>query len=107
MRNSITGLLLLALAALPASAATLKLKDGSSVQCKVQKYDTATRTLYVKLDDGKDAQYGMDQLDARSVYLVNASLIPDGYAKAQLLAANFARDAGLYAHAARRYGSRR
>ena len=77
MRNSITGLLLLALAALPASAATLKLKDGSSVQCKVQKYDTATRTLYVKLDDGKDAQYGMDQLDARSAYLVNASLIPD------------------------------
>ncbi len=103
MRTTLTGLLLFAFAALPASAATLKLKDGSSVQCKVQKYDTATKTLYVKLDDGKDAQYGMDQLDARSVYLVNASLIPDGDAKAQLLAANFARDAGLYAHAARRY----
>lgn len=103
MRTTLTSLLLLALAALPASAATLKLKDGTSVQCKVQSYDTATKTLQVKLEDGKDAKYTLDQLDARSVYLVNASLIPDNDAKAQLLAANFARDAGLYAHAARRY----
>ncbi len=104
MRHFLTGFLLLAVAVLPASAAVLKLKNGTRIECKVQSYDTATKTLHVKLVDGKDAKYTMDQLDARSVYSVNASLIPKDDPKAQLLAANFARDAGLYAHAARRYG---
>jgi tetratricopeptide (TPR) repeat protein len=103
MRHTLSALLLLALVAAPASAAKLKLKDGTTVNGKVQSYDTATKTLSVKLDGGKDVQYRMDQLDARSVYLVNASLVPKNDARAQLLAANFARDAGLYAHAARRY----
>jgi tetratricopeptide (TPR) repeat protein len=80
------------------------MKDGTTVECKVQSYDAATKTLHVKLEDGRDAQFRMDDLNARSVYLVNASLIPKDDAKAQLLAANFARDAGLYAHAVRRYG---
>jgi tetratricopeptide (TPR) repeat protein len=93
----------LALAALPASAANIKLKNGTVVSCKVTAYDPATKTLSVQLEDGRDVQYGMDQLEARSVYLVNASLIPKKDAQAQLLAANFARDAGLYAHAARHY----
>jgi tetratricopeptide (TPR) repeat protein len=104
MRRTISSLIFLALAALPASAAKLQLKDGTTVDCKVQSYDTATKTLHVKLPDGRDQAYRMDDLNARSVYLVNASLIPKDDAKAQLLAANFARDAGLYAHAARRYG---
>src|SRR6185436_13907337 len=103
MRHTLTALLLLAFAALPASAATLTLKDGTTVNCKVQSYDTATKTLHVKLDDGRDAAYTMSQLDGRSVYQVNYSLVPKDDAKWQLLTANFARDAGLYAHAARRY----
>jgi tetratricopeptide (TPR) repeat protein len=103
MRRLLTSLLVLAVAALPASAAKLNLKDGTTVDCKVQSYDPATKTLHVVLQDGKAAQYRMDELDARSAYLLNASLIPKDDAKAQLMTANFARDAGLYAHAARRY----
>lgn len=93
----------LALLALPAGAATLKLKNGTTVTGKVQRYDADAKTLYVRTDAGKDEQYKLDQLDARSVYLVNASLVPPDDAGKQLQVANFARDAGLYAHAARRY----
>jgi tetratricopeptide (TPR) repeat protein len=103
MRSTLTALLLLAIAALPASAATLKLKDGTLIQCKVKSYDSATKTLSVTLEDGRDAQYTMDQLQARSVYQINASIVPKDDAKAQLLVGNFARDAGLYMEAARRY----
>ena len=103
MRRLLTSLFVLACAALPASAAKLNLKNGTTVTCKVQSYDTATKTLRVLLEDGTQAKYTMDELDARSAYLLNASLIPKDDAKAQLLTANFARDAGLYAHAARRY----
>jgi hypothetical protein len=103
MRRLLTSLLVLACAALPASAAKINLKNGTTVDCKVKDYDTATKTLHVVLNDGSAAQYRMDELDARSAYLLNASLIPKNDAKAQLLTANFARDAGLYAHAARRY----
>src|SRR5262249_24000031 len=51
----------------------------------------------------KDAQYTLDQLNARSAYLVNASLIPKDDPKALFQVANFARDVGLYAQAARHY----
>jgi tetratricopeptide (TPR) repeat protein len=94
----------LALLALPADAGTFRLKNGTSVTGKVQRYDESTKTLYVRTDAGQDVQYTLDQLDARSTYLVNASLVPADDAKAQLAVANFARDAGLYAHAVRRYG---
>lgn len=104
MRTTITALLVFVLAAAPASAGTLKLKNGQAVQCKVLAYDSPAKTLRVRLEDGKEAQYTLDQLDARSVYLVNSSLVPKDDAKALLLVANFARDAELYAHAVRRYG---
>lgn len=105
MRRFLSAVALSALLAASAAGATLKLKDGSRVECKVRSYDTATQTLHVTLADGKEASYTMAQLDGRSVYQVNSSLIPANDAKAQLLAANFARDAGLYAHAARRYAT--
>jgi len=104
MRPLLTAVLVLALAAAPVSAATLKMKDGSTVTCKVLAYDAPAKTLKVRLQDGRETQYTLDQLDARSVYLVNASLVPNDNAKAMLQVANFARDAGLYAHAVRRYG---
>lgn len=104
MRHFLSGMILSTLLVLPAAAGTLKLKDGTTIECKVRSYDAATQTLNITTADGKDTSYTMAQLDGRSVYLVNASLIPEKDAKAQLLAANFARDAGLYAHAARRYG---
>ncbi|MBL8860756.1 MAG: hypothetical protein JNK02_01995 [Planctomycetes bacterium] len=88
---------------LAASAATLTLKNGSKIQCKVERYDAATKTLFVRTEAGVAAQYTLDQLDARSVYLVNASLVPPDDAQAQFQVANFARDAELFAHAVRRY----
>jgi tetratricopeptide (TPR) repeat protein len=97
-------LAVLALVAVPAEAGTFKLRNGTSVTGKAQRYDEASKTLYVRTDSGQDVQYRLDQLDARSTYLVNASLVPADSASAQLAVANFARDAGLYAHAARRYG---
>lgn len=103
--RALTGLLACVLIVAPAAAATLKLKDGTRVECKVRSYDPATQTLHVTTADGAQASYTMAQLDGRSVYQVNSSLIPTNDAKAQLLAANFARDAGLYAHAARRYAT--
>lgn len=104
MRAPITALLVLALAAAPASAAKLKLKDGKTVDCKVLAYDAPAKTLRVRLENGQEEKYTLSQLDARSVYLVNASLVPKDDAKALLMVANFARDAELYAHAVRRYG---
>lgn len=104
MRTPLIALFVLALAAAPASAATIKLKNGQSITCKVLSYDETAKTLHVRMEDGKETQYTLDQLDVRSVYLVNASLVPKDNASAMLQVANFARDAGLYAHAARRYG---
>ena len=104
MGRILATLLVLACAAGPASAATIKLKDGTTMTCEIRGYDAGSKTLHVRRQDGTDAKYTLDQLDARSVYLVNASLIPKKDGGAQMRAANFARDAGLYAHAARRYG---
>jgi tetratricopeptide (TPR) repeat protein len=103
MRRILNAILMLAIVALPASAATLKLKNGTTIDAKVKSYDTATQTLYVTKSDGTDGQYKMDDLDGRTVYLVNASRVPKDDAKAMFQVANFARDAGLYAHAMRRY----
>lgn len=103
MRSLLTAFVVLALAAAPASAAKLKLRNGTTFECKVLAYDAPAKTLRVRLESGQEAKYTLDELDARSVYLVNASLVPKDDAKAQLLVANFARDAGLYAHAVRRY----
>jgi len=104
MRPLLTAVLVFALAAAPVSAATLKLKNGQSFECKVLSYDAPAKTLHVRLPDGKETQYTLDQLDARSAYLVNSSLVPKDDAKKIFMVANFARDAGLYAHAVRRYG---
>lgn len=105
MRRALTGILLCALLTATAAAATLKLKDGTRIECKVRSYDSTTQTLNVTTADGQEKSYTMAELDGRSVYQVNSSLVPPKDAKAQLLAANFARDAGLYSHAVRRYAT--
>jgi tetratricopeptide (TPR) repeat protein len=104
IRRPLALLLVLALAAPFAAAATLKLKNGTSVTGQVSRYDSATKTVFLRTDDGKDMQLTIDQLDGRSTYLVNASIVPKDDAKAQMLVGNFARDVGLYQHALRRYG---
>ena len=81
----------------------IKLKNGSVVTGQATAYDADKKVLSFRTEAGKDMNYTLDELDARSVYLVNASLIPKDNGKAQLQLANFARDIGLYAHAGRRY----
>ncbi len=82
----------------------IKLAGGKIVKGRATAYDASKQVLSFHTDDGQDMQYRMDQLDSRSVYLVYSSVIQKDNAKGQLQLANFARDAELYEHAARRYG---
>ena len=95
---------LLAALAIPTVAQEkIKLKNGKVVSGRATAYDSEKEVLSFRTEDGKDMKYPMSELDSRSVYLVYSSVIPKDNAKAQLQLANFARDAGLYAHARRRY----
>jgi hypothetical protein len=94
---------LAALAAPSAGQEKIKLKSGKTVSGRATAYDSEKEVLSFRTEDGQEMEYAMDQLDSRSVYLVYSSVIPKDNAKGQLQLANFARDAGLYAHARRRY----
>jgi hypothetical protein len=83
---------------------TLKLADGTSVRGHGTRYDGDTETLYFRSEDGRDLTFTMDQLDGRSVYVVHHSVVPKDDGQRQLALANFARDAGLFAHSNRHYG---
>jgi hypothetical protein len=96
--------LTLALAAPCFAVDRVKLKNGQVLTGRATAYDTQTKTLSWRAEDGRTTTYTLDELDQRSVYLVNASLVPKESGKGQLQLANYARDIGLYAHAARRYG---
>jgi len=96
--------LFLALVAPLASADNIKTKDGTPLKGRCTAYDAGKKLLSFRTDDGEELQFTLDQLDQRSVYAVNASLIAKDNGKGQLQLANFARDIGLYAHAGRRYG---
>lgn len=96
--------LCLALLAPALAADHVKTKDGQMLKGRATAYDSQRKVLAFKTDDGRQLEFALDQLDQRSVYQVNASLVPKDSAKGQLQLANFARDIGLYAHAARRYG---
>jgi hypothetical protein len=91
------------LAAPLAAADHVKLKDGKALKGRTTGYDAERKVLSFRTEDGKELQLGLDQLDQRSVYMVNSSLVPKDSGKGQLQLANYARDVGLYAHAGRRY----
>jgi len=97
-------LLVLALAAPLSAGEKIKLKSGKVVEGTATSYDAQKQELHFRLVDGKEMVYPLDQLDARSVYLVHTSVVKKDSGTGQLQLANFARDAGLYEHAARRYG---
>jgi len=103
-RSALILAFLAALAAPSAAQEKIKLKTGKVVSGRATKYDDEKQVLSFHTDAGQDVTYKLDELDSRSVYLVYASVIPKENAKGQLQLANFARDAGLYEHAARRYG---
>lgn len=102
--RKLIALALLALAAPLTASESIKLKSGKVVKGSATAYDAEKQVLHFRLEDGQEASYTLDQLDARSVYLVHTSVIPRDSARGQLQLANFARDAGLFEHAARRYG---
>jgi YD repeat-containing protein len=105
MVRSTLMLALLAVLAAPSTAQEkIKLKGGKVVSGMATKYDAEKQVLSFRTDAGQDMTYTLDQLDARSVYLVLSSVMEKDNGKGQLQLANFARDAGLYEHAARRYG---
>jgi hypothetical protein len=97
---------LLLVAAVPASAQDeyIKLKSGRVLKGRATAYDSDKKVLSFRTAEGQEGTYPLDQLDERSVYLVHSSLVPRDSGRGQLQLANFARDAQLYKHAARRYG---
>jgi tetratricopeptide (TPR) repeat protein len=86
---------------------TITLADGTKVTGHATAYDGETRTLHFTTTEGEPRRFGLEQLDARSVYLVHRSIVPTDDGEAQLQLANLARDAGLYAHSARHYRNAR
>ncbi|MFN0241766.1 MAG: hypothetical protein ACKVWV_02655 [Planctomycetota bacterium] len=99
-----TLLLLVGLAAPLQAAEHIKLKNGTVLSGRATAYDSQKKSLTFRTDSGEVQNYTLDQLDEQSVYYVNASLVAKDSGKGQLQLANLARDIGLYAHAARRYG---
>jgi len=96
--------MLVSMTAPVAASDKIKLATGKIVEGKATAYDAAKQELHFRLQDGTDTVYPLARLDARSVYLVHSSVVPKDSGKGQLQLANFARDAGLWEHAARRYG---
>jgi tetratricopeptide (TPR) repeat protein len=94
---------LLALAASPQASDSLKLKSGSVVKGRATAYDSQEGKLSFRTEDGKDMTFTLDQLDQRSVYQVNSSLVPKDSARGQLQLGNFARDIDLFYQARRCY----
>lgn len=104
LRPTFATLALLFLAGSTLAGESIKLKTGKVVRGSATAYDGEKQILHFKLESGEQQAYPLDQLDARSVYLVYTSVIPKENGKGQLQLANLARDAGLFEHAARRYG---
>ena len=96
-------LLLIGLAAPLQASEHIKLKNGKVLAGRATAYDSGRKVLSFRTEDGKQMELSLDELDQRSVYMVNTSLVPKDSGKGQLQLANFARDIGLYSHAARRY----
>ena len=95
--------LLLVLAAPAGASGNLKLKDGTVLSGRATTYDEQKKELAFRTDDGREQTFKLDQLDQRSVYMLNNGQVPKDSGEGQLHLANFARDIGLYAHAGRHY----
>jgi len=108
MKNLFHTTLTLASALLLATSASameyVKLKNGTPIKGQALSYDEATQVLNFKLEDGSTRGFKLDELDKRSVYLVNHSRVPKNDAAKQIRIGNLARDTELFAHALRHYG---
>jgi len=103
--SALAPVLLMALVSVaPRASETIHLRSGETVKGTAASYDAERRVLHFLVDGGSAKESSLDDLDGRSVYLVHASIVERDNGPGQLQLANFARDAGLYRHAARRYG---
>ena len=98
--------LVLALAA-PARADHVKLKGGGYVRGEAVSYDEATETLTFQMEDGSTREFALDDLDKRSVYLVNRSRVPKDDFDKQVRIGRLAVEVELFAHAARHFDQAR
>jgi tetratricopeptide (TPR) repeat protein len=104
IRSTLSITSLLALAAAAQAADYVKLKTGGAIKGEAVSYDDATQTLNFKMEDGTSRGFKLDELDKRSVYLVNQSKVPKNDCSKQIRIGDLARDAELFAHALRHYG---
>jgi tetratricopeptide (TPR) repeat protein len=81
----------------------LRLKDGKVLTGRAESYDEVMQLVTFVTADGQKLLLHADDLDSRSAYLIAKSRVQAGNAQHELKMANFARDIGLYAHAARHY----
>lgn len=102
-RNALLVFALLVVAGSARAGNTLKLKDGTRVSGQALAYDGDAKVLTFRTDAGEVMELSIDDLDARSSYQLNRSLADKSDGAKQLALANFARDAGLFAHSSRHY----
>ena len=110
MRRLLTTAAALTLAltlAAPALADHVKLKQGGYVRGEAVSYDEATDTLTFRMEDGSEKRFALDDLDKRSVYLVNRSRVPTDDFDRQLRIGKLAQETELFAHAMRHFDQAR
>lgn len=103
LRNVAAAALFLTLSAPLFAADYVKLKNGQTIRGEATAYDEATKSISFKMEDGTVRSFKLDELDGRSVYLVNHSRVAKDNAVGQLRLGNLARDNQLFAHAVRHY----
>jgi len=104
LRSTLSLATLVVLAAAAGAADYVRLKDGQLIKGEAVSFEEATQTLNFKMEDGSTRAFKLDELDKRSVYLVNQSKVPKDDAGKQIRIGNLARDSELFAHAMRHYG---
>jgi len=104
LRTTLTFASVLVLAAAAGAADYVKLKDGTLIKGEAVSFDDATKTLTFKMEDGTTRGFNIEELDKRSVYLVNQSRVPKDDATKQIRIGNLARDTELFAQALKHYG---
>ncbi len=106
MRTILSYLALLTLTAttLAASPADrVRLKNGQYMVGTAKHYDGKTEILTFIAEDGTEQMIHIDELSPRSAYRAANSLAKTAEPARIVRIGNFARDIGLYAHAARHY----
>lgn len=106
MRTTLSCLAFLALTASTFAAPPadrVKLKNGEYMVGEAKHYDAETEILTFIAEDGTEQTIHVDELSPRSAYRAANSLAKTADPARLVRIGNFARDIGLYAHAARHY----